>query len=150
MSRAKRLNLVLDIAERAENKAAEAFELARRMWQEDQEKMADLQRYYEDYEQTFSRPAVRLRAQEIVQQRSFLQQLAEALRQQGQIVERRRLIADNKQMDWRTAHLKRRALQELIERVKADEQKVLTRKEQKMLDEWFAQSSQRRTENGHP
>src|SRR5690606_41663499 len=98
----------------------------------------------------FSRPAVRLRAQEIVQQRSFLQQLAEALRQQGQIVERRRLIADNKQMDWRTAHLKRRALQELIERVKADEQKVLTRKGQKMLDEWFAQSSQRRTENGHP
>lgn len=147
MSRAKRLSLVLDIAERAENKAAEAFEMARRLLQEDQDKLADLQRYYADYEQSFSQPTL-LRAQDIMQQRSFLQRLAEAVRQQEQIVERRGSIAESKQKDWRTAHLKRRALQELIERVRADEQKVLTRKEQKMLDEWFSQSALRRAENG--
>src|SRR5690606_9788953 len=114
MSRAKRLNMVLDIAERTENKAAEAFEMARRLWLEDQEKMADLQRYYQDYETAFTQPSIRLRAQDIAQQRGFLQQLAEAVRQQAQIVERRRAIADTKQVDWRTAHLKRRALQELV------------------------------------
>jgi flagellar FliJ protein len=147
MSRSKRLNMVLDIAERAENKAAEAFEMARRLWQEDQGKMEDLQRYYQDYETAFAQPA-RLRAQEIVQQRSFLQQLADVVRQQAQVVERRRTIADNKQTDWRTAHLKRRALQELVARVRADEQRVLTRKEEKMLDEWFNQTAQRRAETG--
>jgi flagellar FliJ protein len=148
MSRAKRLNMVLDIAERAENKAAEAFEMARRLWLEDQEKMADLQRYYQDYEDAFTQPSTRLRAQDIAQQRGFLQQLAEAVRQQAQVVERRRTIADNKQVDWRTAHLKRRALQELVERVRVDEQRLLTRKEEKMLDEWFNQTAQRRAETG--
>lgn len=144
MSRAKRLNMVLDIAERTESKAAEAFEMARRLWQEDQEKMTDLQRYYQDYETAFTQPAARMRAQDIVQQRGFLQQLAEAVRQQAQVVERRRTIADHKQSDWRTAHLKRRALQELVERVRADERRILTRKEEKMLDEWFNQTAQRR------
>ena len=148
MSRAKRLNMVLDIAERAENKAAEAFEMARRLWLEDQEKMVDLQRYYQDYENAFTQPTMRMRAQDIAQQRGFLQQLAEAVRQQAQVVERRRTIADTKQVDWRTAHLKRRALQELIERVRADEQRLLTRKEEKMLDEWFNQTAQRRAETG--
>lgn len=146
MSRSKRLNMVLDIAERAENKAAEAFEMARKLWLEDQEKMVDLQRYYQDYETAFAQPKL-LRAQDIVQQRSFLQQLAEAVRQQAQVVERRRSIADNKQQDWRTAHLKRRALQELVARVQADEQRILSRKEEKMLDEWFNQTAIRRAES---
>ncbi len=140
--------MVLDIATRTENKAAEAFEMARRLWQEDRDKMADLQRYYEDYETSFTQPSVRLRAQDIAQQRGFLQQLAEAVRQQVQIVERRRTIADAKQQDWRTAYLKRRALEELVARVRADEQRLLTRKEEKMLDEWFNQTSQRRAESG--
>lgn len=140
--------MVLDIAERTENKAAEAFEMARRLWLEDQEKMADLQRYYQDYETAFTQPSIRLRAQDIAQQRGFLQQLAEAVRQQAQIVERRRAIADTKQVDWRTAHLKRRALQELVARARADEQRHLTRKEEKMLDEWFNQTAQRRAETG--
>lgn len=148
MSRSKRLNMVLEIAERAENKAAEAFEMARRLWHDDQEKMADLQRYYQDYETAFTQPSMRMRAQDIAQQRSFLQQLAEAVRQQQQIVERRKSIADAKQRDWRIAHLKRRALQELVARVRADEQRVLSRKEEKMLDEWFNQTAQRRAEAG--
>lgn len=148
MSRSKRLNLVLDIAERKENKAAEAFELARRLWLEDQEKMQDLQKYYSDYELAFTRPAARLRAQDIAQQRGFLTQLAEALRQQQQVVDRRRSIADNKQSDWQSARLKRRALEELIDRIKADEARALTRKEEKMLDEWFAQSRSLRPDPG--
>lgn len=148
MSRAKRLNLVLDIAERKENKAAEAFELARRLWLEDQEKMQDLQRYYSDYELAFTKPSTRLRAQDIAQQRGFLSQLAEALRQQQQVVEKRRDIADTKQSDWQKARLKRRALEDLIARLKADEQKALTRKEEKMLDEWFTQTLRLRKDAG--
>lgn len=148
MSRSKRLNLVLDLAGRKENKAAEAFEMARRLWTEDQEKMQDLQRYYNDYEHAFTRPAARMRAQDIVQQRGFLTQLAEALRQQQQVVDHRRSIADNKQSDWQSARLKRRALEELIGRLKADEQRALTRKEEKMLDEWFAQTLNLRKDAG--
>lgn len=148
MSRLKRLKMVLDIAESTENKAAEAFEMARRLWLDDQEKAAELQRYYQDYENAFTQPSIRLRAQDIAQQRGFLQQLAQAVQQQAQVVERRRTIADAKQANWRTAHLKRRALEELVARVRADEQRSLTRKEEKMLDEWFNQTAQRRTETG--
>lgn len=148
MSRSKRLNLVLDLAGRKENKAAEAFEMARRLWAEDQEKMQDLQRYYSDYEHAFTQPAARMRAQDIVQQRGFLTQLAEALRQQQQVVDHRRSIADTKQSDWQSARLKRRALEELIGRLRADEQRALTRKEEKMLDEWFAQTLKLRKDAG--
>jgi flagellar FliJ protein len=148
MSRSKRLNLVLDLAERKERKAAEAFELARRLWLEDQEKMADLQRYYSDYELAFTQPAARMRAQDIAQQRGFLTQLADALRQQQQVVDRRRNIADSKQTDWQSTRLKRRALDDLIVRLKADEQRALTRKEEKMLDEWFTQTLRLRKDAG--
>lgn len=147
MSRAKRLGIVLDLAQRTEQKAAEASELARRLWQEDQNKFDELCQYYDDYEASFTHPSAFMRAQDIAQQRGFLSQLADAKKQQSLVVEKRFSIRQDKLQAWQKTRLKRKALQELIARLQADEAKVLSRQEAKMLDEWFNQTSLRRQEH---
>ncbi len=146
MSKSKRLQIVLDLAEQAEHDAAEAFEMARKLKIQDEQKLYELNQFYEDYEMDFRRPQPFLRAEEMQRQRGFLVQLCEARDQQQQILEHRTKVLESKQTLWQTAHLKRKALNDLIERLKLDEARELDKKEEKMLDEWFAQTAQQRIE----
>lgn len=146
MSRAKRLGLILELAEREEQKAAQAAELAKRVWQEDQNKLDELCQYYNDYQASFSGPSSCRRADDIARQRAFLSQLAEAKKQQAAVVEKRLSLCTSKQQVWQQTRLKRKAMQELIERLQADEAKLAARRESKMLDEWFNQSKSHREE----
>lgn len=147
MSRAKRLGVVLELAERDEQKAAQAAELAKRVWQEDQNKLDELCQYYNDYQASFSGPSSCRRAEDIARQRMFLTQLADAKKQQTSVVEKRHSLCTAKQQAWQQARLKRKAMQELIERLRADEAQLASRRESKMLDEWFNQSKSRRDEH---
>lgn len=144
MSRAQRLSIVLELAERTEQQAAQASELARRLWQDDQRKLEDLDQYYSDYEASFAGGTSFKRAEDIARQRGFLSQLADAKRQQKAVVEKRLSICNSKQQAWQQTRLKRKALQELIQRLKADEAQAASRKEAKMLDEWFNQTKSHR------
>lgn len=146
MSRAKRLAIVLELAERTEQQAAQASELARRLWQDDQQKLDNLCEYYTDYEVSFARPGAFARAEDIARQRGFLSQLADAKQQQSAVVEKRWAICHNKQQAWQQTRLKRKALQELIQRLQADEARAVSRQEAKMLDEWFSQTKSHRQE----
>lgn len=146
MSRAKRLIVVLNLAERTEQQAAQASELAHRLWQDDQKKLDDLCQYYSDYETSFEGKNACRRAVDIARQRGFLSQLTEAKVQQSAVVEKRLSICQAKQQLWQQARLKRKALQELIARLEADEVRALSRKEEKMLDEWFNQTKSHRQE----
>lgn len=144
MSRAKRLQLVLDMAAKAEDKAAEALELARQLKLTDEQKLAELCQYYEDYEISFRRPQTLIRAEEMLRQRGFLMQLSEAKEQQSQVVEKRTVIFTNKQQLWQVAHLKRKSMQDLVQRLQSDEDRLLSRREEKMLEEWFTQTASQR------
>lgn len=146
MSRAKRLAIVLELAERTERQAAEASELARRLWQDDQQKLDELCEYYVDYEASFAAPGALARAEDLARQRGFLGQLAEAKKQQSAVVEKRLSICTSKQQAWQQTRLKRKAMQELIQRLQADETRVASRQEAKMLDEWFNQTKSHRQE----
>ncbi len=147
MSRSKRLQLVLELAQSTEDKASEAYEMANGLYQSDVKKLEELCGYYDEYEHTFSNSPRCMRAEEIVRQRGFLMQLSDAKAQQTQIIAQRKKIADLKKSAWQKAHLKRRAMSDLIARLKVDEEKLLSRKEEKMLDEWFIQSSQSRPQS---
>lgn len=144
MSRAKRLGIVLELAERTETQAAKAYELARRLWQEDDNRLVELGQYYADYAAASVNPMGSCRAEDIARQRGFLSKLSDAKQQQSAVVEKRLAICNNKQAVWQQARLKRKALQELIAKLKADEARVASRKEAKMLDEWFNQSKSHR------
>lgn len=146
--RAQRLSLVLELAERTEQQAAQTYEMARRLWQEDAQKLQDLELYCVEYEASISTARVVRRAQDMVRDRGFLQQIYRARQQQESVVKQREGLTEQKKQLWHKAHLKHSALRNLIERMREDEQKALNRKEEKLLDEWFAQAAQHRDGRG--
>lgn len=143
-TRSNRLEIVLELAERNERKAADVYDAAKRMWQADEAKLEELRTYYSEYERSFTGNNV-MRASDMARQRDFLQKLSDAIVQQGEVVAHRFELAETKKGLWHKAHMKYAALRDLIQRMRADEQRVLSRREEKMLEEWFTQSSLRRS-----
>ena len=135
-SRADRLHIVLEMAEKAENQAAEVFNQARTQHEQAQKKLEDLAAYCLDYQEGLGVLGGRQSAETIARSRGFLGQLMQAKRQQQQIVVQYLKLVEQKKQSWHKSHLKHRALKDLINRFKADDQKVLNRQEEKMLDEW--------------
>lgn len=148
MSRSKRLQVVLELVGNAEHNAAKAYGDARRMGEESQLKLDSLVQYCREYEDSSGGTQRVLRAEDIVRQRSFLEQIYIAKQQQVHVVKQCQKLIEQKKQAWHKAHLKHQALQDLLSRLREDEQKALTRKEDKMLDEWFAQSQSRSFDDG--
>lgn len=140
VKRADRLAVVLDLADRQVQKASEIYNIALQAWKADEARLEELRSYYAEYEHAFSHGNA-LRASEIARQRGFLQKLADAIVQQGEVVRHRYEVAENKKALWHKAHLKHGALRDLIQRIRADEERALSKREEKMLDEWFTQSA---------
>lgn len=135
-SRADRLQIVLELAEQAENDAADIFNKARSQHEREHIKLNDLANYCSDYQTSLASASGLQTAESIVRSRGFLSQLVEAKRQQQQIVTQFLKLADQKKQIWHKAHLKHRAMKDLIQRLREDEQKILSKQEEKMLDEW--------------
>ncbi len=143
MLRSQRMQVVLDLAERSEQRAAQALQQARAQLAQEQQKQQDLQAYLSDYETTFAQqtqPAV----PELLRQRSFLGQLRKAIGQQQVLIEQAARALRHHHKLWHQAYLKKRAVMNLIERLKRDEQLQLSRKDAKRLDEWTQQAFSRR------
>lgn len=143
-SRADRLKVVLELAQKAEDEAADIFNKARKQLTGEQQRLEDLCTYYNDYQQSLAAASGLQTVDAIVRSRGFLQQLAQAKSQQQQIVAQYAKLSDQKKRAWHKAHLKHRALKDLIMRLKADEAQVLSRKEEKLLDEWVGSGIARR------
>lgn len=141
--KSKRLAIVLELAEREKDQAAQAFEQARQQYAQEEQKLAQLDDYYQDYARSFTSTKT-LRVEDLVKQRSFLQQLSQAIQQQQGLLRTVQNALEEKRKVWQKSHVKHKNLAELIERYRAEEQTVADKKEQKMLDEWFQQSRAKR------
>lgn len=143
MGRAERLQPVLQLADKHLKEAADQLDAVRKHIQQEEKKLADLEQYMLDYTENFNQHPART-AQDLVRQRSFLQQLSQARSQQQQVISKYRHIVQQKQKLWQKAYLKQQAIFQLIERLKKDEYLALSKKEEKRLDEWSAQAHNRR------
>jgi flagellar FliJ protein len=141
-AKSKRLAVVLDLAEREKEQAAQAFEDSRRAHALERQKAEQLAGYYQDYAASFA-ATQGLRASDLIKQRNFLQQLADAQKQQQMAIRNAAQVLEARRHAWQTAHLKHKNLAELIARYRAQEDAAQDKKEQKMLDEWFQQQSSR-------
>lgn len=144
-TRADRLQPVLNMAAKAEDTAAEVFNKARAQHAQEDQKLSDLNSYCTDYQQNLAQTGVRQSVAEVVRARGFLQQLLQAREQQTHVVMQFGKLAETKKQAWHKAHLKHRALKDLLARLRADEQRALTRTEEKMLDEWVTASFARKS-----
>jgi flagellar FliJ protein len=140
--KSKRLAIVLELAEREKDQAAQAFEQARQQYAQEEQKLAQLEDYYQDYARSFTSTRT-LRVEDLVKQRSFLQQLSQAIQQQQGLLQTVKNAVEQKRQAWQKSHVKHKNLADLITRYRAEEQAVTDKKEQKMLDEWFQQSRAR-------
>lgn len=142
MQRSARLQVVLQLADAAVQKAAEQLEKTRALLEQAQQKHNELGQYYQDYQDTFNNSPAQPVAT-LARLRSFLHKLRDAQQQQQSLITHIQHSLKQQQKIWHQAYLKQRAISQLIERLKKDEQLLLSRKEEKRLDEWTQQAAQR-------
>ena len=145
MQRSKRMKVVVEMAQRAEDDAAAQLAKSRQELDEELQRLNDLEHYYQEYDQRFQNtPAVR--ADQLSANRQFLQQLRDTCSAQGVQVKRAEHLLEAAKGYWRDQHLKHKNLKNYVEKLRAQEGAVREKLEQKLLDDWVSQSHQRSQE----
>jgi flagellar protein FliJ len=136
MSRATRLQPVQNLADDAERKAALRVAAAERNQRDAETKLADLERYANDYQQQYTgRVAGGIGVTELRDYQAFLARLGEAIRQQRAIVSRARHECDAERLRWQEAAKRSKALDHVADKWRDEERRAADRTEQREIDE---------------
>ena len=146
--RSQRLQVALDMEDRHEQAARERFVAAQQALAEQQQRLAELERYHHEYQQQIrdeasgTTSAARLQAGQ-----QFISQLVSAIAQQQQQVDRHRATVEEARKQWQAARERREGMARYIETCRQREAREDERQEQKALDEAanqrYARSMQR-------
>lgn len=140
----QKIQLVLDLAARQLQTAKENVTETQSRLKEERERLAGLRGYYSEYSQQFAACNIVIRAQDIANQRFFLSQLAGAIQQQETQIAGIEVHLDDALGVWRERHLKHQSLADLVEKLHLSEAAELETKTQKILDDWYSQTSSRK------
>jgi flagellar export protein FliJ len=136
MTRSKRMQPVVRVAEMREQAAAKELGNAQRYLQEQEDRLSELQGYQAEYARNFhtlgSKGISAARFQEL---QRFMASLNQAIEQQQQAVQNAvRACAQKKQL-WQQAHGKSKSLDKVVEHYCEQEQYEQGQREQKAADE---------------
>lgn len=137
--RSERIDVVVELAQREEDAAAEQFSAAKNALAQAETQLQDLQNYYQGYVSRFGAQTQNVKASDLAKSRSFLQQLAAALDAHLQQINALQQQLQLKRQFWHRLHLKTQSLMDLQQRYRREEAEELDRKDQKQLDEWVSQ-----------
>lgn len=143
-TRAQRMQVVLTLAQRHEDDAAQRLSECRDLLASEERQLAELVAYKDQYVNAQGQPRAGIRAQELINYSHFIGRLTEACREQEAKIARTRLSLTQLQQLWREKHQKRKSIEDLIARLHQEENLVLDKRLQKELDELSAQQLQRR------
>lgn len=146
-SRAKRMQVVLTLAERNEQKAGQQLNQFSVQVDAEAEQMRQLDEYAEQYLKTYSERKTAVRPQELIAYSSFIQRLSLARKEQQMRLERLKLQLERYRQAWRIAHQKTESIKELIVRLQHEENTLLDKRLQKEMDELVGQAYSRREDN---
>lgn len=131
MKKSQRLEPVVKVAESREQQAARALGQAQTLQNQAEQRLAELKNYKEEYLRRFHTQGSRgMSAAQMEDYRRFLGKLDLAIAQQQQVAEQTARIVEAKRGHWHERHGKTRALDKVVERYQADEQRREDRKEQ--------------------
>ena len=147
-SRAKRMKVVLTLAERQEDEAATKLSQFREQLAQEERQLAELRDYANQYLHAQGELRQGVFAHELINYSSFINRLNEACREQETKVERYNVMLDSLQQQWRTKHQKRKSIEDLITRLQQEDNLLLDKRLQKELDELSSQQLQRQTDSG--
>ena len=144
-SRSQRMQIVLTLAERHEQAAAQRLGNFREQVNAEQEQLRQLEEYAAHYLDTYGSLKTGLHAQDLISYSSFIQRLGDAKKEQQAKIARLMQALDQLQQEWRDKHRRRESIQDLIARLRYEENDVLEKRLQKELDDLSAQQFQRQS-----
>lgn len=141
-SRAKRLQIVLTLAERHEQAAAQHVAEWRAQVNVERDQLQQLEEYTAQYLATYGERKNALRAEELITYSGFIQRLG-AVRAEQQVKLERVIQQHELSLKvWRDQHHRRQAIGELIGRLAKEDDDLLEKRLQKELDELSIQQFQ--------
>ncbi len=134
-SRAKRMQVVLTLAVRQEDEAAEKLRQFRDQVAQEEHQLQDLRDYAAQYLQAQGGLREGVLAHELINYSSFIHRLNEACAEQEGKVLRMQSLLLNMQKQWQIKHQKRKSIEDLIKRLQHEDDVILEKRLQKELDE---------------
>jgi flagellar FliJ protein len=136
MTRAQRLQPVQKLVDENERRVAQSLAALERRLSDAETKLAELQRYRQEYETQFgARAGLGIGATELRDYQAFLARLSEAVRQQNSLVQRARIERDLERTRWQEAATRAKAVDHVIERWHDEDRRALDRRDQRESDE---------------
>ncbi|MGE8501865.1 flagellar FliJ protein [Ectopseudomonas oleovorans] len=147
LSRAKRLQPVVDMAEKAEREAARQMGHCQGLVGQAEAKLGELERFRGDYQQQWiSEGSKGVSGQWLMNYQRFLSQLETAVAQQQQSIEWHRANLEKVRAIWQQRYARLEGLRKLVQRYITEARLAEDKREQKLLDEL----AQRLTDRGEP
>jgi flagellar protein FliJ len=136
VKRSKRMQTVEKVVADTERKRAAALGASERRLSESESRLAELQTYQKTYAQQFNaRAGAGIGAGGLRDYQTFMARLAEAVKQQKQIVLKARADRDAELQVWRHAAQRAQAVGGLVKRWQHEERRADDRREQSESDE---------------
>jgi len=136
MKRSKRLNPVVELAEKETEAALIKVGEANTAWLQDKQQLDDLHRYKGEYLAKFrSGDSLVMSAQKVLELRAFLSQLDQAIDAQQQQVNNNYRQLEQQREAWKLVRMKEQAMNSLVERYQNEELQQEAKQEQRDNDE---------------
>jgi len=143
--RAKRLGLVLKMAEEKEQKDLQAWGRYQQQLEQEQATFNQLEEYMTEYRTTLtSQHAATIKGGQVQNTIAFIEQIREACGHQQQQINLIQQQAEGAQRVYLAARAKAQALRKLIEKLNAQASAIEDKQEQKLMDEFAARSARNR------
>ncbi len=136
MTRSKRMQPVLRVAEMREQAAAKELGNAQRFLQEQEERLAELRLYHAEYVRDMhSQGSSGISSARFQELQRFMASLNQAIEQQQQMVHSAARACEHKRQLWQSAYRKSRSLDKVVERYSEQELYEQGQRDQKEADE---------------
>ena len=139
-SRAKRMQIVLMLAERDEQKLGALLGQCRTQVEAEIGQLHQLDDYATQYLQQYSERKSAVKAHELIAYSSFIQRLGDARKEQQMRVERAERQLNEQRARWHLAHQKCESIKKLIEKLFKEDIALQDKRVQKEIDEMITQA----------
>ena len=139
MLRSQRLAVVLSLEARKEQEALERMGEARKLVDQQRERVENLNRYQQEYRQQGVVQVARLQAWQ-----AFIAQLDQVIRQQQVQLDQAEKVFEVRRQEWRQAWERRRGMEKYIDTCRQQERAEQDLRDQKLSDEAAGRAFSRR------
>lgn len=137
--RSERIRTVLLLVEGYEQEAAKQLRDARDRLAREREQLTQLDDYLQQYQTEMSQRRQGVHADELMAFSDFVRRINTARAEQGEKIHRQAEQVEAAQAHWRERHHRRRAIEDLVARLRDQENQDLEKQLQRELDELVSQ-----------